>query len=110
MAGVISGTRYDFGAQNRDSIYATYDIEALHKGKPNTVASFKAIPKYAPSKPEGLDNSIGDDYLRNQCLRCHVWSDGHQRDRDYRASGYASCHMIYSDAATHEGGDTVLLH
>ena len=89
-AGIISGTRYDFGAQTRDAIYANYDIEALHTGKPNTVASLKQIPSYDPSKPEGPDNSIGDDYLRNQCLRCHVWSDGHQRDGDYRASGCAA--------------------
>ena len=33
-----------FGAQSRDPIYATYDVEALHTGKPNTVASLKAIP------------------------------------------------------------------
>ena len=107
-AGIISGTRYDFGAQTRDAIYANYDIEALHTGKPNTVASLKQIPSYDPSKPEGPDNSIGDDYLRNQCLRCHVWSDGHQRDGDYRASGCAACHMVYSDNATYEGGDKAI--
>ncbi len=52
---MISGTRYDFGAQNRDAIYANYDIEALHTGKPNTVASLKQIPSYDPSKARGAE-------------------------------------------------------
>ena len=108
MAGMISGTRYDFGAQSRDSKYATYATKALKTGKPNTVENLTQIPSYDPSKPESADNSIGDDYLRNQCLRCHLWSDGHQRDGDYRASGCAACHVIYSDAGTYEGGDKAI--
>lgn len=105
MAGMISGTRYDFGAQGRESKYATYAVEGGATDAYGSVASLKQIPSYDPSKPEGPENSIGDDYLRNQCLRCHLWSDGHQRDGDYRASGCAACHVIYSDKATYEGGD-----
>ncbi|MDJ0881109.1 MAG: hypothetical protein QNJ56_05615 [Gammaproteobacteria bacterium] len=108
MAGLISGTRYDAGTQDKHSKYATYDVKAINTGKPMTVASFKQIPSYDPSKPEGPENSIADDYLRNQCLRCHLWSDGHQRDGDYRASGCAACHMVYSDKATYEGGDKAI--
>jgi hypothetical protein len=108
MAGKISGTRYDAGAQDRHSKYATYATKALKTGKPHTVAELKQIPSYDPSKPEGPENSITDDYLRNQCLRCHLWSDGHQRDGDYRASGCSACHVVYSDAATYEGGDKAI--
>jgi len=107
-AGKISGARYAQGAQDRKSIYATY---AVTDDKPEgkfAVASLEQIPSYDPSKPEGPENHLVDDYLRNQCLRCHVWSDGHQRDGDYRASGCASCHVLYSDKGTYEGGDKAI--
>lgn len=108
MAGMISGTRYDFGSQGREAIYATYAVEDDDPQGEHAVSSLKQIPTYDPSKPEGPDNSPGDDYLRNQCLRCHLWSDGHQRDGDYRGSGCAACHVIYSDAGTYEGGDKAI--
>ncbi|GGI80127.1 multiheme c-type cytochrome [Shewanella gelidii] len=108
MAGIISGTRYNFGAQSRDSIHATYDVKALKTGREGTVDMLTQLPSYDPKKPESATNSPGDDYLRNQCLRCHIWSDGHQRDGDYRASGCAACHVEYSNAATYEGGDKAI--
>ncbi len=108
MSGMISGTRYNFGSQSRDSIHATYDVKALKTGREGTVAELTQLPSYDPSQPESDTNSPGDDYLRNQCLRCHLWSDGHQRDGDYRASGCAACHVEYSNAATYEGGDKAI--
>ncbi|WP_298442011.1 multiheme c-type cytochrome [uncultured Ferrimonas sp.] len=108
MSGMISGTRYDFGSQSRDSIHATYDVKALKTGREGTVESLSQIPSYDPTKAESDTNSIGDDYLRNQCLRCHIWSDGHQRDGDYRGSGCAACHVEYSNDATYQGGDKAI--
>ena len=108
MAGMISGTRYDFAAQDREPKYATYAVDGGKADAKGAVASLDQIPQYDPSKLEGPENSIGDDYLRNQCLRCHLWSDGHQRDGDYRASGCAACHVVYSDEGTYEGGDKAM--
>ena len=108
MAGMISGTRYDAGAQDRKAIYATYAVDKGETDREGAVAELKQIPSYDPAKPEGPDNSIADDYLRNQCLRCHLWSDGHQRDGDWRASGCAACHVLYSDNGTYEGGDKAI--
>ncbi len=108
MAGMISGTRYAWGAQDRAAKYATYDVQNSKSSGLGTVTSLKQLPLYDPSKPEGPDNSPADDYLRNQCLRCHLWSDGHQRDGDWRASGCAACHMVYSDKGTYEGGDKAI--
>lgn len=108
MSGMISGTRYNFGSQTRDSIHATYDVKALKTGREGTVAALTQLPSYDPAQPESATNSPGDDYLRNQCLRCHLWSDGHQRDGDYRASGCAACHVEYSNAATYEGDDKAI--
>jgi len=107
-AGKISGARYAQGAQTRKSIYANYSIEDDNPEGKFAVASLAQIPVYDPSKPEGPTNHLIDDYLRNQCLRCHVWSDGHQRDGDYRASGCAACHILYSDNGTYEGGDKTI--
>ncbi len=108
MAGIISGTRYAWGAQDRAAKYATYDVQNPKSTGPGTVTSLKQLPLYDPSKPEGPENSPADDYLRNQCLRCHLWSDGHQRDGDWRASGCAACHMVYSDKGTYEGKDKAI--
>jgi hypothetical protein len=108
MAGMISGTRYAWGAQGRDAVYATYEVEDDDPQGEHDVMSLRQIPSYDPTKPEGPDNNPGDDYLRNQCLRCHLWSDGHQRDGDYRGSGCVACHMLYSDNGTYEGDDKAI--
>jgi hypothetical protein len=105
---IISGTRYDFGAQDRASIYANYAVKDDNPEGEFALAELAEVPYYDPSKPESSTNSTGDDYLRNQCLRCHLWSDGHQRDGDYRASGCAACHVVYSDAGLYEGGDKAI--
>ncbi|MFQ5995458.1 MAG: hypothetical protein ACE5K1_10210 [Acidiferrobacterales bacterium] len=107
-AGVISGTRYAWGAQGKQAKYANYDVERAGSQGPGTVKSLKQLPFYDPSKPEGPENNPADDYLRNQCLRCHLWSKGHERAGDYRASGCAACHMVYSDSGKYEGGDKAI--
>jgi len=108
MAGMISGARYLWGSQDRKAKYATYDVESPNSKGKGMVTSLKQLPLYNPAKPEGPDNNPVDDYLRNQCLRCHLWSDGHTRDADWRASGCAACHVVYSDKGTYEGGDQVI--
>jgi hypothetical protein len=109
MAGMISGTRYAWGAQDtKDALYATYDVADEDGSVPEqrgAVESLGQLPVYDPEKPMDNGNSPADDYLRNQCLRCHLWSSGHEREGDYRGSGCAACHMVYTDKGTYEGGD-----
>lgn len=112
MAGIISGTRYTWGAQNtKNALYAAYPIEdkdgnvPLEKGANK---SLKQIPKYDPSRTMSNKNHPADDYLRDQCLRCHLWSSGHERDGDYRGSGCTACHVVYSDKGTYEGKDKAI--
>jgi hypothetical protein len=110
MAGMISGTRYDWGVQDRASFFATYDItDDDGTVPPGAVASLTKIPRYAPGSPDSFNNSPADDYLRNQCLRCHLWSGGHERTADYRNSGCAACHMVYNDDGRYQGGDQAIL-
>lgn len=112
MAGLISGARYSWGAQDtKNAIYATYDVVDDDGDVPTekgAVKSLKQLPTYDPSKPMSNENHPVDDYLRNQCLRCHLWSSGHERDGDYRASGCAACHVIYDDDGTYKGGDKAI--
>ncbi len=111
-AGIISGARYTWAAQDtKDSLYATYDIRDSDGQVPrekNALPRLKQIPIYDPSKPVTTQNHPVDDYLRNQCLRCHLWSSGHEQDGDYRASGCAACHVIYSNEGLYEGGDKAI--
>lgn len=112
MAGMISGTRYTWAAQDtRNAVYATYDVEDTDGSVPEkkgAVKSLKQLPLYDPSKPESYTNSPADDYLREQCLRCHIWSQGGRQDGDWRASGCAACHVVYSDAGIYEGNDKAI--
>jgi len=41
-----------------------------------------------------------DDFLNKKCLRCHVSSAAPHRPGDFRATGCASCHMIYTNDGT----------
>ncbi|MDH5762522.1 MAG: hypothetical protein OEZ51_06035 [Nitrospinota bacterium] len=41
-----------------------------------------------------------DDFLQKKCLRCHVQSPSPHRPGDYRATGCASCHMVYTNEGT----------
>lgn len=111
-AGKISGTRYTKGAQNtKNAIYATYAVEDKDGNVPEkkgALKSLKQLPLYDPKKPMSKDNHIADDYLREQCLRCHIWSSGHERDGDWRASGCAACHVVYNNSGTYEGGDKAI--
>lgn len=108
-AGIISGTRYTWSAQadKKNAIYATYAVEDKDGDvkAENALPSLKELPYYDPNKPISATNHPADDYLRNQCLRCHVWSTGHQRAGDYRASGCAACHVPYDNDGTYKGGD-----
>lgn len=112
-AGVISGTRWAWAAQDtKNAIYANYDVSNYDHHIPmekGALASLEQIPRYDPSAPESFENSPADDYLRNQCLRCHVWSGGHERAGDYRASGCAACHAVYNDDGVYRGSDEAIL-
>lgn len=41
-----------------------------------------------------------DDFLQKKCLRCHVQSASPHRAGDYRGTGCASCHMVYTNEGT----------
>jgi len=50
----------------------------------------------APWTFESTDHRV-DDFLKKKCLRCHVQSNAPHRAGDYRGTGCAACHMIYTN-------------
>ncbi len=112
MAGMISGTRFANGAQKTKgamfATYATTDDDGTVPAQRGAVKSLQQIPSYDAGKPTGLDNHPIDDYLREQCLRCHLWSGGGSNAADLRASGCAACHVEYSKTGKYEGNDKAI--
>jgi len=94
-AGIISGSRYLWAAQKeRNALYAVRQIQDDDGIVPEDLGALKSLeslPHYKDSK-EPID-----DYLRNQCLRCHLWTKGKQVAGDYHASGCSACHVLYDD-------------
>jgi len=83
-AGEINSTRYLWGAQD----------------SPKAVTGLKAV---AESK------ELVDDFLAKKCLRCHLNSPAPKRMGEYRATGCAACHMIYSNDGKTKTGDKAIL-
>ena len=105
-AGKISGARYLWAAQKeRNAIYSVRQIEDEDGDVPTELGaleSLQQIPNYKDSQQPI------DDYLRNQCLRCHLWTKGSQRPGDYRSSGCSACHVLYADDGLSHSGDSTI--
>lgn len=78
--GMINTTRYAWGAQPKNEV-----PYSLRPGEGE-----QALPGAKSGK------SV-DGFLRTKCLRCHLDSESPHRAGDYRATGCASCHMIYAN-------------
>jgi hypothetical protein len=103
MAGVISGSRYLWAAQEeRNALYAVRPVRDGDGDVPEehgALEALQALPHFEDS------NQPVDDYLRNQCLRCHLWTEGARRPGDYRSSGCSACHVLYADDGLSHSGD-----
>jgi len=102
-AGIISGARYTWAAQKEKnatySVREVFDDDGEVPEERGAVEELEALPHFSESKQPV------DDYLRNQCLRCHIWTEGARRHGDYRGSGCTACHMIYADDGLSRSGD-----
>src|SRR3972149_734754 len=54
------------------------------------------------------ENAGFSDTYRKQCARCHVWGEGRNQRGDLRASGCASCHVLYGNDGKYEGNDPTI--
>ena len=110
-AGIISGARYTWGAQGtKNALFANYAVRDEDGEIPRGLGRvfLRPLPKYDPSQPVSPENHPVDDYLRAECLRCHVWTKGKEVYGDYRSSGCAACHMIYDDDGLYKGKDKAI--
>ena len=105
-AGVISGARYLWAAQReKNALYSVRQVEDEDGEVPaeaGAVKTLQQLPRYEDS------GQPVDDYLRNQCLRCHLWTEGKRTAGDYRASGCSACHVLYADDGLSRSGDEAI--
>ncbi len=105
-AGVISGARYLWAAQeDKNALYGVRQVRDEDGDVPwdlGALEELEALPHYGESEQPV------DDYLRNQCLRCHVWTEGAKRHGDYRASGCSACHVLYADDGLSHSADLTI--
>ncbi|MDP6110258.1 MAG: multiheme c-type cytochrome [Planctomycetota bacterium] len=105
-AGIISGARYTWAAQKeKNALYSVrevFDDDGDFPEDRGAVEELESLPHFSESKQPV------DDYLRNQCLRCHIWTEGAKRHGDYRGSGCTACHMIYADDGLSHSGDKTI--
>ena len=105
-AGKISAARYTWAAQDiKNAIYGNYAVQDEDGDVPaekGALPELRALPTFKES------GQPVDDYLRNQCLRCHVWTEGAKRYGDYRSSGCSACHVVYADDGLYRGDDPTI--
>ena len=118
MAGVITGLRYTWGAQEQpEALYGSMGVEGENK-KIETIPvldrfSFRLDPRGKPlpqddrGRPIQTSGQLADDHWRKFCSRCHLYS---QRDSGPSAhgGGCVSCHVARNTRGTYEGKDRAL--
>jgi hypothetical protein len=91
--------------ETKEAVYAVRSVEDEDGDIPaerGALGSLDQIPSFAES------GEHVDDYLRKECLRCHLWSRGKQRDGDYRSSGCSACHVLYAADGLSRSGDPTI--
>lgn len=99
-AGEIAATRYLWGAQEgTEPVYGVRPVEAVAgmPAEPNTVKALRQLP--------AADQSDADNLLRNECLKCHLWTRGESSAGLYRAGGCDACHVLYADDGLSRSSD-----
>jgi len=87
--------------------YKEWIDKAIKAGFMRAVEKVEEIPDFKKGvKVFGSEEKAGfSDTYRKQCGRCHVWGEGRSERGDLRASGCASCHVLYGNDGKYEGND-----
>jgi len=97
LAGIINQTRYLWGAQDRAA-----------PGLYGLSGPFKPLPEPPSTADPETPAMLVDDFLRRRCLRCHIHGNEPKGPGLYRATGCASCHVLYHEEGRYEGGDPAI--
>ena len=116
LAGMISGLRYQWGAQgDREANYSVYAIEDKDGDSPShegAVSKLKALPFFSGEEVGSstgnrlVSNHIGDRILKDKCFQCHIDSPG--KSDSFRSQGCAACHFTYSKDGLYKGEDPTI--
>jgi len=116
LAGVISGLRYQWGAQgHREASYGVRSVEDKDGDLPlNGDALFKleALPVFSnrdarsSTDDHHISHHIGDRLLKDRCFQCHVDSPG--ESGSFRSQGCAACHFTYAEDGLYKGDDPTI--
>ena len=101
------------GSQPRvgSDAYKQWVNKAMQDGYLRRLEKTEEIPDFDSGlEVFGSEEKAGfSDTHRKQCARCHVWGEGRDKRGDLRASGCASCHVLYGNDGTYEGKDAALI-
>ncbi|MDM8548572.1 hypothetical protein QUF72_00785 [Desulfobacterales bacterium HSG2] len=96
LAGIISQTRYLWGAQpDPTPRYSASAHESL--------GTLPASPRVVQSPAD-----LADDLLRRKCLSCHPGAEPPRKRGFYRGLGCAACHLLYENDGVYRGKDRIM--
>ncbi len=113
LAGMISGLRYQWGAQGHRE--ANYGVRAVEDKdgeiplKDGALSKLKALPVFSNKEPSSsiakriVSRHIGDSLLKDRCFQCHIDSPG--GPENFRSQGCAACHFTYAKDGLYKGED-----
>ena len=96
LAGMISQTRYLWGAQKDPAPRYSAAQHPLLAPLPST-----------PSEPK-TPAELVDDFLRRRCFSCHLGQLPPQKKGFYRGLGCSACHIPYDEDGIYKGKDPTM--
>jgi hypothetical protein len=120
MAGMISGLRYQWAAQEhktaRYGTLAITDADGFVPANQGALEKLERLPFFSSATiPESVlkketlipvSRHPADQMLREKCFQCHL--DSPPADGQYRSQGCAACHFEYSSSGLYEGNDPTI--
>ena len=116
LAGMISGLRYQWGAQDhKQAIYGVRAVEDEDGDLPlneGALSKLQALPVFTEKElnsnvsDQRVSRHIGDRLLKDRCFQCHVDSPG--GPENFRSQGCAACHSTYAADGLYKGSDSTI--
>ena len=116
LAGMISGLRYQWGAQGqREAIYGVREVEDKDGDLPlneGALPKLQTLPIFSGKEADlkidkpNISHHIGDRLLKDRCFECHIDSPG--GSKSFRSQGCAACHFTYAKDGLYRGNDPTI--
>jgi hypothetical protein len=101
-AGAIAQTNFAFGGQ--PDATARYGVYAVQD---DDITTPTGVPELLPFRP-GPDAPPPLHQFADDCQLCHVTGEPLPQAYYYRATGCASCHVVYENDGLYRGGDPTI--